>query len=120
MIKNLLLVGVGGFIGSVLRFGSYHLIKTNQTFITTLIINIVGSLLIGFIIGYSIKDENFSSNWKPFLASGICGGFTTFSAFSFENIQMIHEGKYLLLIIYILTSVLLGIAAAFIGFKMAG
>ena len=118
MIKNLFIVGIGGFIGTVLRFVLYHLLKTGQPYINTFIINIIGSLAIGFIIGNSLKDVNFSNQWKPFLATGICGGFTTFSAFSMENLKLIQEGKYWIFLFYVLGSVLLGTLAAFIGFRI--
>ena len=117
MIKNLLLVGIGGFIGAVLRYLLYMLMKNNQPYLTTLLINIIGSLIIGIIISVSIKNGDFQNNYKLFFATGICGGFTTFSAFSLENIQLLQEGKYLLSVGYILASVILGILACFIGFK---
>ena len=118
MIKNLFIVGIGGFIGTVLRFTIYHLLKNGQPYINTFFINIIGSLAIGLIIGISIKDVNFSNQWKPFLATGICGGFTTFSAFSMENLKLIQEGKYWIFLFYVLGSVLLGTLAAFIGFRI--
>lgn len=120
MIKNLLLAGVGGFIGSALRYLSTQYIKTGQAFWTTLLINTAGSLAIGLIIGISLRDAQFSNNWRVFLATGICGGFTTFSAFSMENIQLIQEGRYGLSVVYILASIIFGILACFIGFKITG
>lgn len=120
MIKNLFIVGLGGAIGSMARFLSYQLIKSNPSFLTTLGINILGSLIIGVVFGFGLKNLNFENNWKLFLASGICGGFTTFSAFSVENIQLIQEGKWSWSLLYILCSVLLGISAAFLGFKISG
>ena len=119
MIKNLILVGIGGALGSILRFLCYQLIKLNESFLITLGINIVGSLIIGMVIGYGIKDIEFGNNWKVFLATGICGGFTTFSAFSIENIQLIQQGKWLWAIVYIIGSIILGLLAAFIGLKIS-
>ena len=66
----------------------------------------------------SIKENNFSENYKLFFATGICGGFTTFSAFSYENINLLQAGKYNLAFMYILASVVAGIAAAWLGFKL--
>jgi CrcB protein len=120
MIKNLLLAGAGGFIGSALRYLLFQTIKPVNLFSTTLLINIVGSLLIGIVISTSIKDSQFSNTWKVFLATGICGGFTTFSAFSLENLQLFQQGKYALSLVYITSSVVLGILACFIGYKITG
>ena len=120
MIKNLFIVGLGGAIGSMARFLSYQFIKSNSSFLTTLTINIVGSLIIGIVFGIGLKNSNFENNWKLFLATGICGGFTTFSAFSIENIQLIQEGKWSWSLLYILSSIVLGISAAFFGFKISG
>jgi fluoride exporter len=118
MFKNFLLVGLGGCLGSMLRFGAWHLFRSVNFPSATLIVNIIGSLIIGAVIGLSVKDANFSQNWKLFLTTGICGGFTTFSAFSVENLEMLQNGKYLLSLLYILSSIVLGIAAAWIGFKL--
>lgn len=116
MIKDFLLVGAGGAIGSMLRYGS-NLLYSNKSFpATTLVINIIGSFLIGVVMALCLKDES-SANWKLFLATGICGGFTTFSAFSHENLLMLQNGKVAAALLYITASVLLGIAAAWLGYK---
>ena len=117
MIKNLFLVGLGGFIGSILRYLSYFVSKQTPIFLTTCLINIVGSLLIGMVIGLNLKGGYINNNWKLFISTGICGGFTTFSTFSMENIQLLQQGKITLSIIYVLSSIFFGILAAFIGFK---
>ena len=75
-------------------------------------------MLFRSVIGYGIKDIEFGNNWKVFLATGLCGGFTTFSAFSIENIQLIQQGKWLWAIVYIFGSIILGLLAAFIGLKI--
>ena len=120
MIKNLLLVGLGGSIGSMVRFLVWYFFKSPQFPVSTLLVNIVGSLVIGMVIGLSIKDPGFSNNWKLFLATGICGGFTTFSAFSAENLQLMQDGKTFLSMVYITISIIAGIAATWLGFKIAG
>ena len=120
MLKNFLLVALGGGIGSMLRYGISVLINVKEFPWPTLAVNIIGSFVIGLIIAFSIKEESFFTNWKLFLATGICGGFTTFSAFSMENIQLLQNEKYLFALTYILLSVVLGIAAAFAGFKLVG
>jgi CrcB protein len=118
MVKNFLLVGIGGAIGSMLRYGSAILIGSKTFPLATLLINIAGSFIIGIVIGLSLRNESFSNNWKTFLATGICGGFTTFSAFSLENMQLLESGKYFLCGLYIITSIILGIIGALIGYKL--
>ena len=118
MVKNLLLVGVGGGIGSMLRYLAWYVFKSSQFPVPTFIVNIAGSFAIGIVIGLSLKEPAISDNWKLFLATGICGGFTTFSAFSIENLQLMLDGKYLQSVFYILISIMLGIAAAWAGFKL--
>jgi len=118
MLKNLLLVGLGGGIGSMLRYVIWYYFRNPAFPLATLLVNIAGSLVIGMVIGLSLKDAVFSNNWKLFLATGICGGFTTFSALSMENLEMLQEGKYFLSLAYICGSIVLGIAAAGLGFKL--
>jgi CrcB protein len=118
MIKNLLLVGLGGGIGSMLRYGSSLLIQSKLFPYATLAVNITGSFIIGIVFAMSIKEEALLNNWKLFLATGICGGFTTFSAFSLENMGLLQSGKYGVAFAYTGLSILLGIAATFLGYKI--
>lgn len=119
MVKNLLLVAAGGSIGAVLRYWIYFLLKPQPFPYTTLLINIAGSFLLGIIMALSLKENSIlPESYKLFLATGICGGFTTFSTFSYENIYLLQEGKHTLAFIYILGSVVAGISAAWIGFKL--
>ena len=118
MFKNFILAGLGGCIGSVLRYGGYLLFKPYPLFSITLCINILGSFLIGCIMALSIKNPDFGSTWKIFLATGICGGFTTFSAFSFENLQLIQEGRYMTALTYIALSLMAGIGCCFLGYLL--
>ena len=116
MLKNLLLVGFGGGLGSILRYVSSLLITTKIFPYATLAVNITGSFIIGMVFALSIKDAAITNNWKLFLATGICGGFTTFSAFSLENMGLLQSGKYGLAFTYIGLSIVLGIAAIFLGY----
>jgi CrcB protein len=97
-MKEILIVGIGGFAGSVSRY----LIQTTMVnrFITvfplgTFTINIIGSLLIGVIFGLADRYQFMTQEWRLLLAIGFCGSFTTFSTFAFENLQMIKDGKLL-------------------------
>ena|ERR1700754_3679113 len=118
MIKNILLVGLGGGIGSVIRYAAYLLTGIKKFPYATLSVNIIGSFVIGIVLAITMKDEHFANNWKLFLATGICGGFTTFSAFSLENVQLLQSGKTGVAFLYIVLSVLLGIAATFSGYQL--
>jgi fluoride exporter len=118
MFKNFLLVGLGGAIGSMLRYAISLLVTVKQFPYGTFIVNITGSFIIGAVLALSLKNELFSHNWKIFLATGICGGFTTFSAFAAENMALLQSGKYGIALMYILASLLLGIAAVVLGFKL--
>ena len=118
MIGNFFLVGLGGALGSMLRYGAGLWPWSRDFPLTTFIINITGSFIIGLVMAYSLKYESFALNWKLFLATGICGGFTTFSAFSFENLQLLQQGKLGMFVLYTIGSLLLGIAAAWLGFKI--
>jgi fluoride exporter len=116
MLKEFLLVGAGGALGSMLRYAGNLLYSSKSFPLTTFLINIIGSFVIGLVIGYSIKNQS-SLNWKLFLTTGICGGFTTFSAFSYENLLLLQNGKVFTSLLYIAGSVVFGIAAAWLGYK---
>ncbi|MEP6711966.1 MAG: fluoride efflux transporter CrcB [Ferruginibacter sp.] len=118
MLKNYLLVGVGGGLGAMLRYLVYLSFRNTNFPYATLLINIAGSFIIGLVLGLSLKEINFSSNLKLFLATGICGGFTTFSAFSIENVDLLQAGRFNAAFFYIAASVCAGIAAAWLGFKL--
>ena len=119
MIKNLLLVGLGGSIGSMVRYAASFLIRSKLFPYATLSVNITGSFIIGLVFAMGIKETGLSNNWKLFLATGICGGFTTFSAFSLENMGLLQTGKIGMAVTYILVSIVLGILATFVGYQLA-
>lgn len=118
MIKSFLLVGLGGGVGAMLRYLVATIWRTENFPYNTLLINIVGSLLIGIVFALSEKTDFINDNIKLFLATGICGGFTTFSTFSAENFQLLKSGAYLTAAGYIFASVTMCIVATFIGFKI--
>jgi CrcB protein len=118
MIRTLLLVGTGGFLGSVSRLLASRLIQSNlpSAFpFGTFFVNITGCLLIGLIYGFSDRSSLLTPGWKMFLAAGFCGGFTTFSTFANENLALLRDGDFFHFVIYTGLSVFLGITATFLG-----
>lgn len=117
MLKHLLLVFLGGGMGSALRFLISKWINNPQYHIPygTLTVNILGSLILGVILGWAMKNNAFNSDLHLTIAIGFCGGFTTFSTFAFENHALLKAGDYLHFSIYTLGSIILGILALGLG-----
>ena len=112
---NVLAVAAGGAIGSVLRFGIQKML--NLSFPAgTLVVNIIGCFVAGWLWAKYLNGLN--APMYLFLMTGFCGGFTTFSAFSVESLQMLIAGRWLLFSTYIIISVAGGILAAFLGYKI--
>jgi CrcB protein len=121
MFKTLLLVGVGGAVGSSLRFlTSFILQKWIQASFPwgTFVANLIGCVLIGILMGYFIKIQPANNDMKILLVTGFCGGYTTFSTFSFESYSMMQQGQYSAAIIYILLSVIGGLLAVMGGMAL--
>ncbi len=121
MIKHVLLVGLGGGLGSMARYLCQRWLSVlyPQHFpLGTFAVNITGCFLIGILWGLSFKNFTANEHWKLFLMTGICGGFTTFSAFTLEGIGLMRENKMLIFFFYIAGSVVLGLLATFIGMKI--
>ncbi|MDY0197822.1 MAG: fluoride efflux transporter CrcB [Tenuifilaceae bacterium] len=116
-MKNIIAIGIGSFIGAVLRYLLTQFIQSKllSTFpFGTLTVNIVGCLLIGLVFGVSAK-VNLSQEWRLFPATGLLGGFTTFSAFSYETINLLRDGQFWYASTYVVSSVVVGLVATFIG-----
>jgi CrcB protein len=119
MFKNILFVFIGGGTGSVLRYVCSLLefkFFAEQTFpISTFLVNIVGCFIMGLFVGMFAQHEILDEKLRLLLAVGFCGGFTTFSAFGYENVRMLENGQYLLFSLYVGGSVIGGLLAAWGG-----
>ena len=118
MIRNILLVAIGGAIGSVCRYLLSGMNVASWPW-GTFIVNILGSLLIGFLLGLVSKGI-VSPDMKLLLVTGFCGGFTTFSTFANESFGMMKAGDALQMALYVGASVVIGIQAVWAGMKLAG
>lgn len=116
-MKNLLLVFIGGGFGSVLRFIIGKYLNSPATGIPygTFTANILGSLLIGVILGLAAKNDNLSASQTLLIATGFCGGFTTFSTFAYENHVFLKAGDFTSFAIYTIASFVIGFLAVFLG-----
>ncbi|MDE3741831.1 fluoride efflux transporter CrcB [Maribacter polysaccharolyticus] len=120
-MKQLLLVFLGGGIGSMLRyiisrtFNDYY----QHFYLGTFLANIIGCLIIGLVFGLSIKNNLLTQNQTLLLGTGFCGGFTTFSTFAFENHAMLKAEEIIQFSIYTISSITIGILAVALGFWLA-
>ena len=122
MGRNILFVAVGGMLGSICRFLSVsavvHLLPFTFPF-GTFVVNLVGSFAMGAAIGLAERYVWIHHDWRMFITAGFCGGFTTFSAFAFENVELIMDKNYATFAVYSLASFVLCLAAAFAGLVIA-
>lgn len=122
MFKNILLVGLGGAVGSILRYLTSVLVQKYYSSIfplATFIANVIGCFLIGILISWLEKNNTIDSPLKWLLITGFCGGYTTFSTFALENIQLMQSQQTLWAIFYSLGSILLGILSVWLGMTLA-
>lgn len=117
MIKSLLLVGLGGGLGSMTRYLFYRSFVSMPGFPwATFSVNLIGCFVIGILWGLTIKDAD--ETWKLFLMTGFCGGFTTFSAFTMDSINLLREQKTGHFFLYTAGTVVLGLLATYIGIRL--
>ena len=120
-MTNILLVGLGGFIGSVARYklGGWllHLTAQEKFPYSTFAVNVVGCLVVGVLAGLAEKHEMFGPGTRLFLFTGLLGGFTTFSAFGLETMFLLRRGEPWIAALYVVASVVLGLVAVWVGIK---
>lgn len=120
-MKTLIIIGFGGFLGTISRY----LLARHITFQTqsifpwgTFIVNLLGCFLIGLIFGIAAKTSIINADIRLFLTVGFCGGFTTFSTFANENFILFKEGQILYLALYTALSVFFGILLTYLGHQL--
>jgi CrcB protein len=122
MGKHILLVGFGGFIGSVARYLLSGVITKwfPQSFpLGTFVVNVLGCLVIGIVYGWATRFGWMTQEWRIFLATGICGGFTTFSAFAYESFRLLETSEYWTFAAYTFLSLLFCLLAVFFGMAVS-
>ena len=116
--KNIILVGLGGGAGSIARFLCQRFIYEwypHPFPLGTFLVNIFGCFLIGLFYAVAEKGNLLTPEWRILLTTGFCGGFTTFSTFAYENLNLLKNGDITYFILYIIASVILGILATWLG-----
>ena len=121
MLRTIFIVGTGGFIGSVLRYLVQVFVEKGLTSTFpwgTFVANIAGSFIIGIVYALAEKGNLMNAEWRMFLAVGICGGFTTFSSFAYNNLTMLKEGVFGQFLWNIGGSLFFGLLAVYLGMAL--
>ena len=121
-MKAFLLVFLGGGLGSGLRYLATLTMNQYSKFFPfgTFTVNMLGCLLIGLILGYAQKENTLTSNQILLMTTGFCGGFTTFSAFANENLELLKNGDFFNFTLYTLTSIFIAMILIYTGYAIAG
>ncbi|MEL6975378.1 MAG: fluoride efflux transporter CrcB [Bacteroidota bacterium] len=117
-MKQALLVFLGGGLGSMLRYSLSKVLRFHfpDVYAGTLLVNLLGSLILGFLWGMALKNRLVSENQLLFFATGLCGGFTTFSTFALEQHELFKQGQMLHLILYLAATLVFGVLLVALGF----
>ena len=122
MLRSILLIGLGGGVGSIFRYITSVIV--NKYFVgifplATFTVNFLGCLLIGFLLGFFDKQQGGNPDIKMLLVTGFCGGYTTFSTFASENVNLLQSNNSIIAFVYIAASVLSGLLAVWLGLMLA-
>ena len=118
MLRIIFFIGLGSSIGGICRYLLQQFIQTrfpSSIPLGTLVVNVIGCLIIGIIYELSGKGNLMTTELRLFLATGLCGGFTTFSSFAYENIALLQDGEFFYTSLYTLLSVAVGFLAVYLG-----
>jgi fluoride exporter len=120
-VKPILVIFLGGGLGSVCRYLAG--LSVQRQFITpfpagTFVVNITGCFIIGLLYGLANRYAWLTVEWRLFLITGICGGYTTFSSFSWESVTLIRQGNYGYFLLYVLLSMVIGLLATLGGARL--
>ncbi len=121
MLKNLIIVAVGGGVGSALRYlvqETLHKQIDNFEPYGTFVVNVLGCLLLGLLAGFVEQEKLVNPSLNLLLISGFCGGFTTFSTFAYQGHSLFQSDKPLQAVLYIGVSVIIGLLAAYFGYRI--
>lgn len=116
-------IALGSALGGAARYSLGGLVQRwapGEFPLGTLTVNVLGSLVMGFLVRYALETPAISAEARAFLTIGLCGGFTTFSTFSYESAAMLERGEWTRLALYVGMSVLLTVACVVIGAALAG
>lgn len=119
-MKVIIAIGAGSFIGGTLRYLLSQFVQTKFLSVFpfgTFLVNIIGCFLIGLFFGLADRGS-LTNEWRLFLATGLIGGFTTFSAFSSETVNLLRDGQLGYATVYVASSVILGLLATYIGLSI--
>ncbi len=119
MLVSCMVVGIGGFVGSILRYLCSSLAPSAPLGLPTLLINTAGSFALAALTTWTLKGALGNEQLSLMLRVGLCGGFTTFSTFSVEALQLLERDKPYLGLIYLILSCVLGLGAAYLGSVLA-
>lgn len=121
MLRSILLVGIGGAMGSIARYVLSLFINTKMNTIFplgTFAVNVIGCFIIGVLFGVAAKQQWTSNDLLLLAGTGFCGGFTTFSTFAFENLSLMEKQQTLQAMVYTIISLILGIGCCKLGFLL--
>lgn len=122
MWKDILYVGLGGGIGSILRYLTSRtvarFVQADWLFTGTFAANIIGCFLIGLFAGWILAQNPDNQTFRLLFIVGFCGGYTTFSTFAFENLRLLETNQWALMLLYTLSSIVLGIFIVWLGIRL--